>query len=371
MESSGANPEVIHGTIHYGDEWPYNAYSGNTTTLPNNTHGDWNEYAVEWMPGVIRWFVNGQLYSTKTSWYSTGGPFPAPFDVDFHLLLNLAVGGYFPGDPDGTTVLPQEYIIDYVRVYQESMGPPGQDIVFDDMEHADPFNNGWFEFFGGGSGGLGYSDYAPQLVGGSWSLTANWSSGSSSPGYYGGFGRTNPVDISGLTHFTFWINPDAGQDYNLEINLQDDDNGDGTATPAFDDEFQYVCRVSPTGPCAIAGGGWQKVEIPLSSFTLDTSYMYGGNNVLDTTPTGQGGNGQLINVVMAMISNTGAPTSFLTDHWVFENQNAIQAVVDIEDAVLHPHHDGSAASPAQINDVIEVVVFGASTAGWRCGKSRH
>ena len=55
---------------------------------------------------------------TVTWWDSVGNPFPAPFDVDFHLLLNLAVGGNWPGNPDGTTVFPQEYVIDYVRVYQ-------------------------------------------------------------------------------------------------------------------------------------------------------------------------------------------------------------------------------------------------------------
>ena len=118
MESSGNSPETIHGTIHYGGEYPANTYSGNTTNLPAGTAGNWHVYAVEWQEGVIRWFVDGQLYSTKTSWYSTNGAYPAPFNVDFHMLLNLAVGGWFPGDPDGTTVFPQELVVDYVRVYE-------------------------------------------------------------------------------------------------------------------------------------------------------------------------------------------------------------------------------------------------------------
>jgi hypothetical protein len=230
------------------------------------------------------------------------------------------------------------------------------------MEHGNPFANSWFEFFGGGSGSTGanFTDL-PPTNGGSASLQTSWAGPGS--GYWGGFGRTNPMDISGQTHFSFWINPDANQNYDLQLNIQEDDNGDGNVNPASDDEFQYVCTVSPTGPCAVSGGGWQLVEIPLSSFTRDTSYLYGGNGILDTVPTGQGGNGQLINVVVAIINNSGSNVSFRTDYWKFENQNAqIAAVIDIQDTDLHPHHDGSPAAVAGLNDVIEVVVYGASTA---------
>ena len=50
--------------------------------------------------------------------------------------------------------------------------------------------------------------------------------GSIASGFFGGFGRRHPMDLTGYTHFTFWIHPDAAQAYTLEINLQDDDNGD-------------------------------------------------------------------------------------------------------------------------------------------------
>ena len=85
---------------------------------------DFHEFAVEWEYGEIRWYVDDNLFYTANNWYSTGGPFPAPFDVDFHLLLNLAVGGNLPGDPDSSTVFPQQYVIDYVRVYQVESAPP-------------------------------------------------------------------------------------------------------------------------------------------------------------------------------------------------------------------------------------------------------
>lgn len=66
----------------------------------------------------------------------------------------------------------------------------------------------------------------PQADGGAFSLETGWGSGGV-PGFFGGFGRTFPLDLSGMNDFNFWINPDAGQDYTLEINLQEDDNGDG------------------------------------------------------------------------------------------------------------------------------------------------
>ena len=127
VEYLGSHPSRIFGTIHYGGAWPYNVYSSTDYVLPGATfHDDFHLFAVEWEHGEIRWYVDDLLYAIRSAWYSTGGPFPAPFDVDFHVLLNLAVGGNLPGPPDATTVFPQEYVIDYVRVYQQ---PPGVTIT--------------------------------------------------------------------------------------------------------------------------------------------------------------------------------------------------------------------------------------------------
>jgi beta-glucanase (GH16 family) len=75
---------------------------------------------LEWEPGVIRWYLDGQIFSAQTNWRSEGGPFPAPFDQPFYLLLNLSVGGNWPGPPDAQTVFPQRMLVDYVRVYQRT-----------------------------------------------------------------------------------------------------------------------------------------------------------------------------------------------------------------------------------------------------------
>lgn len=122
MESIGG--DRIYGTIHYGGTFPANVQAGSSILLPAGSAADFHVYAVEWQPTEIRWYVDGQLYATRNDWFSTGGPYPAPFDVPFHLLLNVAVGGNFPGSPDGTTVFPQNYVVDYVRVYQQRPADP-------------------------------------------------------------------------------------------------------------------------------------------------------------------------------------------------------------------------------------------------------
>ena len=273
----------------------------------------------------MRWYVDGVLYATKRDWSSAGGPYPAPFDQRFHLLLNLAVGGNLPGPPDGSTVFPQQLVVDYVRVYQRpDISACTQ--VFDGMDHAAPLANGWFMFNGTvGSGSISANTAdLPPVDGCKASLQSAWSSAGIT-GYQGGFGRTHLMDLTGATHFTFWIHPDAGQQYQLEINLQDDDNGDNqiaSVSNIADDEFQYNLLVGPSGPGAVAGGGWQRISIPLSAFVDDNSFLVGGNGVLDPTPVSAGGNGQLVNVVIAVVSSSGSATTFRTDRWAFTRQTS-------------------------------------------------
>lgn len=126
MESANGTT-YINGTIHYGGSYPNNTYSGGTYAPPGtNFANDFHVYAIEWEPDVIRWYVDGNLYATRTSsqWYSSAAPGNprAPFDQDFYLLLNAAVGGNYTGctSPGCVTAnLPQEFIVDYVRVYAD------------------------------------------------------------------------------------------------------------------------------------------------------------------------------------------------------------------------------------------------------------
>ncbi|MCA9059637.1 MAG: glycoside hydrolase family 16 protein [Planctomycetaceae bacterium] len=119
MEFKGQEPDTVWGTLHFGKSWPDNEHQGTTWKLPRGTFSDdFHTFALEWKAGEMKWFVDDTLYQTQTKWNSAGGPFPAPFDQKFHLILNLAVGGQFVGAPDATTTFPSRMEVDFVRVYQ-------------------------------------------------------------------------------------------------------------------------------------------------------------------------------------------------------------------------------------------------------------
>ena len=118
MELVGHESNVVHGTLHYGGSWPENTYSGSGFTSTESFANDYHTFAVEWEENEIRWYVDEALVSTQNSWYSAVAAYPAPFNQRFHILLNVAVGGNWPGNPDATTVFPQQMKVDYVRVFQ-------------------------------------------------------------------------------------------------------------------------------------------------------------------------------------------------------------------------------------------------------------
>jgi beta-glucanase (GH16 family) len=78
---------------------------------------DFHVFAVEWEPGVVRWLVDGRLYHQVTPARLPPGA-QWVFDHPFFVLLNVAVGGSWPGDPDASTTFPQQMLVDYVRLYR-------------------------------------------------------------------------------------------------------------------------------------------------------------------------------------------------------------------------------------------------------------
>lgn len=119
MEFRGQNQQEVLGTLHYGGPWPRNRSSGRSYSLKEGRFSqDFHTFAVDWQAGKMVWSVDGKPYQTQTKWDSEGADFPAPFDQKFHLLLNLAVGGHFVGNPDATSTFPQRLIVDYARIYQ-------------------------------------------------------------------------------------------------------------------------------------------------------------------------------------------------------------------------------------------------------------
>lgn len=119
MEFKGQEPNIVWGTLHYGGGWPKNTHTGETLTLDNgNLTDDFHTFSVEWEENAIRWYLDGKLWQTQTQWHSEQAPFPAPFNQEFHLIMNLSVGGGFVGPVGGETTFPARMLVDYVRVYQ-------------------------------------------------------------------------------------------------------------------------------------------------------------------------------------------------------------------------------------------------------------
>lgn len=116
MEIVGHEPNRVHGTLHFGPG-PGSTQITKSYTLPTGTFADeFHVYSIEWQQDVIKWYVDGNLYSTADKAAFNGVNYP--FNEEFYFLINLAVGGNWPGSPDATTQFPQHLIVDYLRVYQ-------------------------------------------------------------------------------------------------------------------------------------------------------------------------------------------------------------------------------------------------------------
>jgi beta-glucanase (GH16 family) len=115
MEYIGREPGVAHGTLH-GPGYSGGGGITRSTTLENPD--DFHVFAVEWTPGQVRWLVDDREYHRVTPANLPAGA-SWVFDHSFFVLLNVAVGGKWPGDPDATTTFPQQMVVDYVRVYRQ------------------------------------------------------------------------------------------------------------------------------------------------------------------------------------------------------------------------------------------------------------
>lgn len=124
MEARGRVTNSTSGTIHYGGTWPNNTYTGTDYIFPDGSTFDdgYHVYSVIWEEDNITWYVDGEFfqYIPKSQWYSANSDSDtAPFDQDFYLIMNLAVGGWFDGGvlPD-SSFTSAEMLVDYVRVYK-------------------------------------------------------------------------------------------------------------------------------------------------------------------------------------------------------------------------------------------------------------
>jgi len=141
MEVLGNSTNVQYGTLHFGE--PHTQRQGTYTLKEGDFSKEYHEFAVEWDPGEIRWYVDGEQFYQTSDWFTALGgaekPYPAPFNQPFHVILNVAVGGDWPGDPDDSTIFDERaaMYVDYVRIYQrdsydENVTKPEK--VFNDRE---------------------------------------------------------------------------------------------------------------------------------------------------------------------------------------------------------------------------------------------
>ena len=123
MENKGRQSKITSGALHYSDNGGH-TYRTNTATLSSSIQ-EWHVYALEWSSEEMRWFVDGKqfLLARREYWHPVGSVYPtdddAPFNQDFHILLNLAIGGHFDNyqlPPDN--MLPASMKVDYVRIYK-------------------------------------------------------------------------------------------------------------------------------------------------------------------------------------------------------------------------------------------------------------
>lgn len=131
MEYRGDLPKQTNGTLHYGQAWPNNLWDGSHYIHSQNLSDDFHLYAVEWDENKIQWFFDNVLIKTETKTPNTLSP-PSnssnawPWNTDYYMILNLAVGGTYTGGPSASEVelTKATFEVDYVRVYSQNVAEP-------------------------------------------------------------------------------------------------------------------------------------------------------------------------------------------------------------------------------------------------------
>ena len=150
MEVMGQDTKKLYGTIHYGNP---HAESQGTYTIEDGKESfsdGFHTFTCDWEPGKITWYVDGKKYHEESNWHSTTEgqgtlTYPAPFDQPCYIILNLAVGGSWVGNPnEETSFVDNPFVVDYVRVYQkdsydENVTRP--EVKFEPTNKPDQFGN--------------------------------------------------------------------------------------------------------------------------------------------------------------------------------------------------------------------------------------
>ena len=118
MELVGHEASRSHGTAHWGRAGEGSQFQGNSFTISEDFADRYHVFTLLWQNNSLQWYVDETLFHTITTSDTQG--FNYPFNEEFFFIMNIAVGGNWPGEPDETTVFPQTMEVDYIRVFQEN-----------------------------------------------------------------------------------------------------------------------------------------------------------------------------------------------------------------------------------------------------------
>lgn len=118
MELVGHQPDITHGTAHWGNQGEASTYLTQSIQIDEDFSENFHVFSIVWENDEIVWYVDETQFHRITPSNMNGKPYP--FNKEFFFIFNVAVGGNWPGYPDETTVFPQSMEIDYVRVFQLS-----------------------------------------------------------------------------------------------------------------------------------------------------------------------------------------------------------------------------------------------------------
>lgn len=261
VELLGNEPATIYNTIHYTNGEQRKGEEQNVFNLPNEDfNADYHVFTIEWTPEFIKFILDDQLLSQMPIEDDM-----KEFQRSFYLIMNVAVGGFWPGNPDGTTVFPQPMYVDYVRIYSQDglqipTEPPldideetiGQNIEATIALNAikDGFDDlGTINITAFGGGGEPFIATSATAIDGDSSLVYEFPGGAWGGAY---FELTDAADLSSYTFLKFALNMPA-ELVNAEIKLE----SDGVA-----DKVVFLKDYIGTP----MGDGFVEYQIPLADF---------------------------------------------------------------------------------------------------------
>lgn len=269
MELLGHQTDIAYGTCHYGVSNDHQQLGSNFTLSSGEFSEDFHTFALEWTANALKWYIDDNLYFSISD--LDVAPYEWVFDQDFHFILNVAVGGNWPGNPNGATTFPQALEVDYVRVYQHL---PDIKIQGDDYVHTSDLTRT-------------YS--LPNVSGSSYFWTvpngATITSGQSTNEIQVTFGSTGgnvactfssdcgtetksiPVEVND----NFWQNPDFEEDYAHWTNRT---SGGGAATFLIETtDIQQGLQSAHVDVTTAATNPWD-IQLSRSGFSLVSGTLY-------------------------------------------------------------------------------------------------